>query len=414
LTPLPPAKRTIRRTVPLHRAQHEFRHSPALYRGFVGGRGAGKSFVGAYDLIRRAKRGRTYLIGSPTGVLLGDTTYPTFEKIARELGVWRGVKLTPYPNATLSGGVSVRFRTAEDPEKMRGPNLSGVWLDEASLMAENAFKIAIGSLREAGEQGWLSATYTPKGRFHWTYETFATDKPNTSHHRAHTRENPFNPAGFADTLAGQYSPIFARQELGGEYLEIEGAEWPSAWFPESHWFDAWPEHDEITLRVVAVDSSMGRRADRGDYSAVVFLVRTRDGTLWAEANIERRPITKVVGDGIAEAKRWQRETRGVLDGFGVESDVFQVLVADEFARQSREQGVMLPVYEMLTGGVEKVVRGRRLTPYLSRGNFRWRNTPGTQLLVRQMREFPVGEYDDGWDALEQGLRLAIEISHERA
>lgn len=346
-------------------------------------------------------------------MLLGDTTFPTFKQIAQSIGVWDpgGVKLTPYPNVTLTTGATIRFRTAEDPEKMRGPNLSGVWLDEASLMPAEAFAIAIGSLREAGEQGWLSATYTPKGRFHWTYETFATGKPNTSHHHSHTRENPFNPAGFADTLAEQYSPLFARQELGGEYLDIEGAEWPSSWFPESLWFDHWPKSTEITLRTVGVDSSMGRRSDRGDFSAIVFLARDRDGQLWIDANIERRPVTKIIADGIAEAKRWQRETGGILDGFGVEADVFQALVGDEFVRQSKAAGVMLPVYEVFTEGVDKFVRGRRLTPYLHRGNFRFRNTPGTQMLVRQMREFPVGEFDDGWDALEMSLRLAIEISH---
>ena len=416
------------KTIRLHKVQYEFRKSQSLFRGFVGGRGSGKSWVGAYDLIRRAKEGRTYLVGSPTGVLMGDTTFPTFKALAQSLGVWPGwlalpdygewvssgeIKLTPYPTITLGTGASVRFRTAEDPEKLRGPNLSGVWLDEASLMAVEAYQIAIASLREAGEQGWLSATYTPKGLYHWTYETFATGKPNTSHHHAHTRDNPFNPAGFAETLAEQYSPIFARQEIGGEYLNIEGAEWPAEWFPEAMWFDAWPAGDEFTLRTVGVDSSMGKRTDRGDFSAIVFLARDRNGTLWVEANIERRPVTKIVSDGIAEARRWQRETGGVLDGFGVESDVFQALVAAEFVRQSKAAGVMLPVYEVMTEGVDKYVRMRRLTPYLSRGIFRFRNTPGTQHLVRQCREFPVGEYDDGVDAMEMALRLAVELFNER-
>ncbi len=38
--------------------QDKFLKSKAFIRGFVGGRGAGKSFVGAYDLIKRAKKGR--------------------------------------------------------------------------------------------------------------------------------------------------------------------------------------------------------------------------------------------------------------------------------------------------------------------------------------------------------------------
>jgi predicted phage terminase large subunit-like protein len=159
---------------------------------------------------------------------------------------------------------------------------------------------------------------------------------------------------------------------------------------------------------------MGKARDKGDPSAIVFLGRTRDGTLWVEADVERRPVTKIIGDGIDLARRWQRETGGLLDGFGVESDLFQKLIADEFARQTKAAGIMLPVYEVYTKNVEKDVRIRRLTPYLSRGLFRWRNTPGTQALVRQAREFPVGEHDDALDALEQALRLAVDISHERA
>lgn len=404
----------------MHPAQAEFCDSPALYRGFVGGRSAGKTWVGAHDTLCRASEGepsRTYMIASPTGVILGDTTFPTVKKLGYELGLIVDVKVSPYPLITLSNGATIRFRTAEDPEKMRGPNLSGVWLDEASLMVEDAYRIAIASLREGGEQGWLSATYTPKGLSHWTYETFYVRaqqaNSNTSHHRAHTRDNPFNPPGFADTLAGQYSPVFARQELAGEYLNIEGAEWPSTWFKEEHWFEAWPKPEEITLRVMAVDSSMGRDRDQGDYSAIIALARTRDGQLWIEADIDRRPVTQIIADGIAFARRFHRETGGPLDGFGVESDVFQQLVADEFRRQSKEAGIMLPVYEVFTMGDPKILRIRRLTPYLSAGNFRWRNRPGTQLLVAQAREFPVGEHDDGPDAAEMALRLAIDISWDQ-
>jgi hypothetical protein len=121
--------------------------------------------------LRRDPAGpaRPHLPGRlPTGVKLADETFPTFKAIAQELGTWdpAGVKMTPYLPVRLGTGATVRFRTAEDPDKMRGPNLSGVWLDEASLMDEEAFKIAIACLREDGEQGWLSATFTPKGLGH--------------------------------------------------------------------------------------------------------------------------------------------------------------------------------------------------------------------------------------------------------
>src|SRR5262245_33728871 len=129
---------TVQRTVKLAPHQQAFRQSLARYRGLVGGRGSGKTWAGAYDLIRRGRRGKTYLVATPTGIMLHDITLPKFEALARDVGVWdhRTVKLTPYPTAILSTGAEVRFRTAEDPQKLRGPDLSGVWLDEPSLLAE--------------------------------------------------------------------------------------------------------------------------------------------------------------------------------------------------------------------------------------------------------------------------------------
>lgn len=406
---------TLTKTVRLHRVQAEFRRSPALFRGFVGGRGAGKTWVGAYDAIRRGKRGRSYLVASPTGVLMGDTTYPTFKVLAEELSVWdpAGVRLTPYPTVSLTTGATYRFRSAEDPDRMRGPNLSGVWLDEASLMEEDAYRVAIGALREAGEQGWLSATFTPKGIYHWTHDVFAKGNPDTALFRSHTRDNPFNPPGFADTLGRQYSPMWARQELGAEFLEIEGAEWPGEWFGEELWFKDWP-HDSIVLRVVALDPSKGKRKEEGagggDDSAFALLARDRSGTLWVEGDLDNlRPTTRIVTDGIALAARFERETGGRLDGFGCETDQFQELLADLFVRESRAAGIMVPLYKMTTGGTPKEVRIRRLTPYLSQKQFRFRDTPGTRRLVRQLQEFPVGEHDDGPDALEYALRLAVHL-----
>src|SRR5262249_10249508 len=155
------------------------------------------------------------------------------------------------------------------------PNLSGVWLDEASLMPEEAYTISIAALREAGEQGWLGATFTPKGPLHWTCEVFAGRRPDVVIFHARTSANPFNPPGFEATLARQCSPMFARQELGGEFVEMAGAEWPAAWFPESMWFSDWPTGG-ITLRVIALDPSKGR-GEGGDDCAFVLLASDRAG-----------------------------------------------------------------------------------------------------------------------------------------
>lgn len=209
---------TITKTFELHTAQGAFRASPAIYRGFVGGVGAGKSFVGAYDLLRRAKPNRLYMVVAPTYPMMRDASLRSFLEIARQLQFLRKFNKSDMI-ATLGNGAEAIFRSAEDPERLRGPNLSGVWMDEASLMEKGTFEIIIGRLREAGEQGWLSGTFTPKGKLHWTYKQFGTGKPNTAIFHATTNDNPFIISSFSEVLGGIYQGAFKQQELGGEFVD---------------------------------------------------------------------------------------------------------------------------------------------------------------------------------------------------
>ena len=120
-----------------------------------------------------------------------------------------------------------------------------------------------------------------------------------------------------------------------------GTEWGSSLLPDSIWFSDWPR--DLQLRVIALDPSKGKDSKHGDYSAYTLLGRCRDGNLWVEADLARRPTTQIVADGIELGRRFESETEGRLDGFGVESDSFQELLADEFVRQTKVSGVHLPI-----------------------------------------------------------------------
>ena len=404
--PAPAPRQIQRRTIRLHKTQSDFRHSQAIYRGFVGGRGAGKSWIGAYDLIRRAKRGRTYLVASPTGVKLGDETYPTFKAIAQDLGVWESVKLTPWPTVQLTTGATVRFRTAEDPEKMRGPNLSGVWLDEASLMDEAAYTICIAALREQGEQGWLSATFTPKGLQHWTYEVFGTRRENTEIFHCRTKDNPWLPPGFQETLEGQYNGLLAQQELEGLFVNVEGAEWPPEFFGDHIWFDDWPP--DIETRVLALDPSKGKADKSGDPSAFIMLGVDQHLCLWVDADIVHRPVEPlnagdkcIVNDGLAHVAKWRPH------GYIIETNGFQEMVATAQRRVALEAGMMtIPLYT-INNTENKQQRIRTLGTYFAQRRFRVRSTAGGKVLVNQLRGFPSPDvHDDGPDALKTAEMMA--------
>jgi len=400
------ASPTITQTVRLHRAQQAFRLDPALARGFVGGRGSGKTWAGAYDLIRRAMSGprdATYGVASPTYTILDDTTLPTFGALARRLGVWRGLRASPRPNVRLARGVTVRFRSAEEPDKMRGPNLSGYWLDEASLMAEDAYTVALGCLREGGRQGWLSATFTPKGYGHWTYSVFGRPRPDVALFTAHTADNPFNPPGFAQTLLEQYGPQLARQELAGEWVSLEGAEWPADYFDHAaFWFEAWPAH--LAVKVLSLDPSKGTDSRRGDYSAFVRYGVTTDGTEYVEADLRRdRDGQQIVHDGLRHVREFQP------DRLACETNTFQQLFQFLFESEGRKQAIGF-LWEPVENYAPKVCRIRGLTLPLAKRSLRFKaNSPGTAMLVQQLRDFPGADHDDGPDALAQARQVALKL-----
>ena len=107
-----------------------------------------------------------------------------------------------------------------------------------------------------------------------------------------TRENPFNHPEFEKTLQNQYGDTnWARQELGGEFVQLEGAEFPAEWFAGDIWFDRWP--DDLTLKVVALDPSKGSDGRGDDYQAHVLIgVRVEDSkyVLYVDADLQREGV----------------------------------------------------------------------------------------------------------------------------
>lgn len=386
-----------RRKIQLHPIQSRFKSSNSLLRAFCGGINTGKSWIGAYDLLTRAKPGRLYMVLAPTFPMLRDAAWRAIKQMAEDLNFLRSENKSEM-KLILNNGAEILGRSADDPDRLRGPNLSGAWLDEAGLMSETTVDIMRGRLREGRELGWLSATFTPNGKRHWTYRTFALD-PAAELFHCRTADNPFAPEGFDELLRGTYSPQFARQELGGEFIEMDGEEFNATWFSEDAFFDVWPE--TLTLKTLALDPSKGKSDKVGDFSAYIkFGVDVTD-TLLIEANMKRRPISEMVATGVDLYLDFKPHA------FGLESNAWQDLLCPEFKREFDSRGVLVPEIWELHNSVNKEVRIRRLAGYLAHGRVKFKNnSPDTQLLVDQFLEFPKGKHDDGPDAMEMALRLA--------
>ena len=404
--------------LPVYPKQAQFLDSPSLYRAFIGGRGSGKSWVACYDLLKRARPNRTYLLASPTYPMLFDSELRTFERLARDLSALTDLKKSAPAAAKLRNGAEILFRSADDPERLRGPNLSGAVLMEAALMHRDAYDIAIACLREHGDQGWLSAATTPRGPSHWTAEVFGTregtgHRPNTELFRATTRENPFNPRGFEDTLRQQYGDtMFARQELGGEFVAMEGAEFPAEWLTgEDLWFDAWP--DNLVLKAIALDPSKGTDGKGKDFQAHVMIGVAVEGpryVFYIDADLDRIGVVQMC-DRTAELTKLFNAQGGtrLVDVIACEENSTLGLLQPALDASSVKNKVNLP-YILRTNTDKKEFRIRsQIGPPLSRRQFRFRRTHGGRTLVGDLQCFPHGEFDDSIDALATGLRSVAEL-----
>ncbi len=194
---------------------------------------------------------------------------------------------------------------------------------------------------------------------------------------------------------------FAREKQNSP-INPQECEWPESYFDETIWFESWPRH--LRIRTLALDPSKGSDSRRGDYSAYVKLGLDRQGILYLEADMARRPTPRMVADGVALHERFRP------DAFGIEANQFQDLLAGEFEAEFRRRGLLGVRPWLIDNRVNKQVRIRRLGPHLAAGRLRFKgDSPSTRMLVEQLKTFPLGDHDDGPDAAEMALRLAAEL-----
>jgi predicted phage terminase large subunit-like protein len=163
------------------------------------------------------------VVAAPTYPMLRDATLRTFVELTRGAGVLESFKQSNML-ARLINGTEIMFRSADDADRLRGPNIGWFWLDEAAMMPVDVWNIMLGRLREKPGRAWI--TTTPRGDG-WIYDKWVRNaKAGHAIIRSSSRDNVFLPADFVDNLQSAYTHRFARQEVDGEFLlDVPGALW---------------------------------------------------------------------------------------------------------------------------------------------------------------------------------------------
>jgi PBSX family phage terminase large subunit len=226
------AKSLPAKTIELFGRQYEFVFSPAHYAALNGGIGSGKSIAGAVRALsaglgaiggQKVQTPNVGMVTAPTYPMLRDSTLRTFREIAGEF-------IAEYQKseniATLVNGSEVLFRSADEADRLRGPNITYWWGDEAAYYSADVWRVMIGRLRQFGQQGYAWVTTTPKGR-NWLYREFVQQqRDDYAIFNVRTAQNPFLEAAFVDSLQAAYTGDFARQELEGDFVAFEGLIYP--------------------------------------------------------------------------------------------------------------------------------------------------------------------------------------------
>jgi len=294
--------------------QMEFHASPARFRLFLGGIGAGKTFAGANEALGQAllQPGSLGVVISPTFTMVFDIAWRTFMQFCPE-------ELRAYRNLTrlevrLVNGSTILFRSADKPDKLRGLTAAWAWLDEGALMKEEVFLIIQGRLRQQGYDHKLWVTSTPKGK-NWLYKVWCEQHANDPDYaliRARTADNPHLSPEYLESLKASFTGRFAQQELEAQFVGFDNLVYPE--------FDAsihvWPRPVELSrFREVVGGIDFGYT----NPTAMLAVGVDGDGRLWVLDEIYERRLNseQIVARAKLLRQKWQIE-RFFCDPSGAE------------------------------------------------------------------------------------------------
>lgn len=136
---------------------------------------------------------------------------------------------------SCKGCYRVEFKSAEEPDSLRGRAIDFLWFDEAALLQEYAYTTTLGVLLTTG--GPILCTTTPKSK-NWFYDKIFMESlknPRIKFIRATTDDNPDRNLRMCELIKNQYSGIQYQQEILGEFKTLEGLIYP--FDEDKHCFD---------------------------------------------------------------------------------------------------------------------------------------------------------------------------------
>lgn len=395
-----------------HKFQAEFHKSDARFRTLIAGRRGGKTLAGTIEALWYADKNpksRGWIV-APTYVMLRDVNIPMVLEYLPDHAVenWNRSE----KRIELINGAEIVFRSAEDPDKLRGIGLNWVWLDEASFMKKEVWDVLYPTLTDTKGVGWV--TTTPQG-YDWVHKTFFVpaqeDHPDYEVWRYKTLDSPYVDPEMVEKARKEMSAQMFRQEYEAEFEHFTGLVYPD--FSEKEHVIHPKSLDRDDLWFVGIDVGYTNPTAAilicEDIKNRVYIVDEVYEAGMTVPEIARR-IKQMVGDRNVEAYVIDSSSKGKSQAAAAFSDLS---VADQFI----ENGI--PV----TMGTKDVIGGiNRVTQKIKNGelfvyencenvirefeNYSW---PRTKDDMSNKDERPTKAFDHAMDAVRYVVMTRPEV-----
>jgi len=211
-------------------------------RIYLGSIGSGKTVSMCYSAIFDAWKSYHVCIVSFSYRNLKDVVIPTMLELIDSLGINSFATYRASDNSIAINGAPILFRTADNPDRLRGLNLDSFYIEEAREVSHETFLILLGRLRRQENCHW-GLVSTTRGK-NWFYNIIKKEglldvfkdgnkyesNENLTVCRSEIDDSPFLPEAYKADLKKQYSSRFAAQELRGLIIDGEGEVFKEDWF----------------------------------------------------------------------------------------------------------------------------------------------------------------------------------------
>jgi phage terminase large subunit-like protein len=346
----------------------EYQDKLCLGRHLVAGRRGGKTLAAAWEMAFYAVHPDQFYLDAhgehrdralwmwvltkdyPTGFAAQHTLLEVFAQAGlvsgKDFKFNKTERKIEFTNGTL-----IQFKTADDPQSLRGAGLDILWIDEAGfVVTDDAWVVTSPAL--ADRDGIVMTTTTPHGK-NWYYEEWFTGKaladPREFRVQYTSIDNPYFSREQWQRYKERYHPILFKQEFLASFEAMHGialqGDWLHYWvsgrsdpgsddYAMSHLLD--PETGRYDLEVfIGIDPAVSL-SDTADYFAMAAIgfTKNREQGFLLDTFMDRVAFP----DQLDLIRSWVLKWRPVY--VGIESNAFQQALVQQTVRLDGFPGIV--------------------------------------------------------------------------